>query len=456
MPSPRANLTRRKRVSPTKTIGASGTPIFGGYVQQEFGERQRTNYDRNRTYREILRDVSIVAAGVRYFLNLTAKQAWAFEPSESDPDAFYADAAEQFLMHDPDTPWHRIVMRVAMYRFMGFSVQEWTAKKTENGVITFADIEPRAQHTIERWDVDEGGHVTGIIQRAPQDSREIYLPRGKCLYAVDNALTDSPEGYGIFRHLINPARRLLRYEQLEMVGFETDLRGIPVIKMPLVELEAKGKDKLEEAERIFKKFIQNHVRSTSSGLIVDSQTYTTTDDATRPSSVPKWDISLLSSSGSSLPQLYMTIARINKEIARIMGVEQMLLGEDKGGSYALSKDKTSSFFLLIDGTLREIARIVEQDLLRPIWALNGWDEETIPIISVESLRFQDVEQVAMTLRDMAAAGAVLAPDDPAVGEVRDLLGLSKPDETTQAIDAALGSDDDDDDDEEEIENANAS
>ena len=64
----------------------------------------------------------------------------------------------------------------------------------------------------------------------------------------------------------------------------------------------------------------------------------------------------------------------------------------------------------------------------------------MPELSTEAVRFTDVEQIGATLRDMATAGAVLEPDDPIIGEVRDLMGVSRPDEATGSLqeeDAAL-------------------
>ena len=128
-----------------------------------------------------------------------------------------------------------------MYRFYGFSIQEWTARRRDDGFLTFADIAPRSQRTIERWDVDEAGQVLGALQRSPQTQEEIYLPREKLLYIVDDTLNDSPEGLGLFRHLVAPSRRLKRYEQLEGFGFETDLRGIPIGRSPVHLTGGNGK-----------------------------------------------------------------------------------------------------------------------------------------------------------------------------------------------------------------------
>lgn len=438
-------LFRRPRVSPTKTLGVAGVSIHGGFIND--GERRpdlSSRESRYTTYGNILADTSIVAAGTRYFLNLVAKAQWSFTPAEEDADGRFSELAEQALTEDPRTPWHRIVRRAAMYRFYGFSVQEWTARRRQDdGVLTFADIAPRAQSTIDRWDVDETGAVLGVLQRSPQSQQEIYLPREKIVYLVDDSLNDSPEGLGLFRHLVSPAARLTRYEQLEGFGFETDLRQIPIIRAPLAALADKVKaGDMSEAEvnqvlAPLQTFAQSHVRDPKLGAMLDSMVYETKDDAGRPSNVPQWNIELLKGSSTSFKENAAAIERLNRELARILGVEHLLLGSDSSGSFALSRDKTSSFFLLVDGALTEIREQIEDDLLKTMWRLNGWPEETIPEVKTEAVRFTDVEQIGATLRDMATAGAVIGVDDPVVGEVRELMGLSSPPERDEDLDAAL-------------------
>ena len=420
---------RSRRASPTETVGVRGTAIHGGHI--EHGERSRelsSTYSRYHTYADILANTSIVAAGVRYFLNLVAKAAWTFTPSEDDTTGEYAERVEAMLKKDPATPWHRIVRRAAMYRFYGFSVQEWTARRRDDGLFTFADIEPRAQRTIERWDVDPGGAVLGTLQRSPQTQIEIYLPRSKLVYIVDDSLNDSPEGMGLFRHLVEPTKRLARYEQLEGFGFESDLKGIPVARAPFSELQAMvDSGDLTDEQRLkieepLRRFIKDHIKTPDLGLLLDSITYTTSDDATKPSLVKQWDIDILKGTSNSFRENAAAIERLNRELARILGVEQLLLGSTGTGSLALSRDKTSSFFLLVDGALTEIREAFEADLIDKLWMLNGWDLSLKPQVAVESVKGQDIEQIAGALRDLATAGAPMLPDDPAVAELRALLG----------------------------------
>lgn len=424
---------RRKRVSPTETVGAPGTAIFGGVLDNnELSDSLGSQAERYRTFSKILANTSIVAAGTRYFLNLIAKAEWSFQPSEADVDGRFAKLAEQSLTDDPATPWHRIVRRAAMYRFYGFSVQEWTAVRHPDGHLTFKDVAPRAQLTIERWDVAEDGEVLGMLQRSPQTQQDLYLPRSKTLYLVDDTLSDSPEGLGLFRHLTAPAERLTRYEQLEGFGFETDLRGIPIGRGPFTELARMvAAGEITQAQRTaleapMRDFMKNHVKTAKLGMLLDSITYESKDEAGRASSAKQWNVELLKGSATSFKENAEAIERINRELARILGVEQLMLGAGGAGSFALSQDKTNNFFLLVDSALLEVRESVEDDLLDTLWDLNGWPEEMKPKLSTEAVRFTDVEQVASTLRDMATAGAPLDPDDPVIGEVRDLMGVSRP------------------------------
>lgn len=426
----------RKTAPPSQTIGVAGTAIYGGIIQDVEEARELRGLERYRTYSEMLANISIVAAGVRYFLNLCAKAKWTFVPADDSKEAKdMAELLAKMVMEDPETPWHRIVRRAAMYRFYGFSVQEWTAKKNEEGAWTLADINVRPQKTIERWDTDPKGKVLGIVQRGVQDGVEYYLPRNKVLYVVDDTLSDSPEGLGLFRQLVRPSKALERYEQLEGIGFETDLRGVPVGRGPFTELAKmveKGIITAADRQRIegpMRDFIKNHIRGPKSGMLLDSAPYTTQDEKLQPTAQAQWSLELLKAGSTSLPELAAAISRKNREMARILGVEQLLLGEDSAGSFALSKDKTQAFFLLVDGTLMELSGAVGDDIVSRLFELNGWDKKLKPKVAVEALRFQDIELVTAALRDMAAAGAILDPRDPAVGEVRDLMGLSRTPQT---------------------------
>ena len=424
---------RRGRRSTTSTIGDQGTAIYGGYIVESEKNRKLTGREKYRTYSNVLANVPIVAAGTRYFLNLVAKAKWETRPAdESELAKFYAEQIG-LMIHDLETPWHRVIRRAAMHRFYGFSIQEWTAKRNrETGIISFRDIAPRPQITIERWDVNVDGTVIGVTQRSPQTQEELYLPRWKIIYMIDDSINDSPEGLGLFRHIIEPANRLLRYQELEAYGFETDLRGIPVARVPYSDLQERisrgelSNDDKTKFEQPIIDFIKNRYKDPQNqlGLILDSNTYETQDEIARPSNVYRWDMSLLNAQHSSQEEVSAAIIRLNQEIARVLGVEGLLLGSTQHGSQALSRDKSHNFDLIVNSVHKELRETFEKDFIAPIFDLNGWDKNLMPTFKIEAIQYRDIEQVTIALRNIAQAGSPLAMGDPAIDEVRELLGLS--------------------------------
>jgi len=417
------------RSNPRIALGVSGTSAFGGYVQTGERNPKLLGIRRYETFTEILVNASIVGACIRLFLNLIARAEWTVEPVDDSGEArAHAEMLEEWLIDDPATSWRRIVRRSAAYVFYGFSIQEWTMVKKGN-VLTFKDIAPRAQKTIERWAVEDSGEVHGVWQRSPHTGQEIFLPRNRIVYLVDDSLNDSPEGLGILRHMVDPAARLKKLLKLETMGFETDLGGIPIGRAPLAALNAEvaaGKIKAVDAEtslEAMRTFLKVPVRTPDKSLILDSAVYSGEDDAASPSQTHQWGIDLLEAQSKGLDAVHTAIERTNRDLARIMGCEQLLLGGDGAGSFALSEQKAAQLFLIIDATLQEIADTYERDLVTPIWTLNGLNPDLMPELKPASPSFNDVGEIAVVLRDLATAGSTILPNDPVVRDIYGRLGL---------------------------------
>lgn len=446
---------RRKPIAPSRTLGVSGTAAYGGYLQSEESDARLTGRARYKTYSEALANTAIVGAGTRFFLNLVSKPTWKVEPADESSEAARLAEMVENAVFDMTTPWHRVVRRAAMYRFYGFSIQEWTRTRMDDGSFGFLDIEPRPQITIERWDLDETGTVWGVIQKSPQTQEEIYLPAGRLVYAVDDSLNDSPEGLGLFRHIVEPVRRLIRYEQLEGFGFETDLRGIPVGRGPFSELQqlVDGQhitaEQKAQYELGLREFVTKHVKTPDLAVLLDSKVYETTDEKRSPSAIRQWDVELLTAGSNGMGDVANAIERLNREIARVLGVEQMLLGATSVGSLALSKDKSTNFTLIVDSTLRDLIETFNAQIIDPLFKLNGWPMELRPTFKTDAVQMRDVGDITDALRSLSQAASAVGPQDEAFLEVFDLLGLTRPDITQERIDLSLGLGLEDDDDPEE-------
>jgi hypothetical protein len=435
---------------PFRESGRMGTAVWGGYVENIEKDRRLVGQNRYKTASDILANVSIVAAGLRFFLNLAAVPIWSVKPAEDLGEGKSSDEAKrlaefvQDILDDLDTSWSRIVRRSGMYRFHGFGVQEWTAKRREDGLIGIADVEQRPQHTIERWELADDGTIVGMWQRWPQNGQLLFLPRPKVVYLVDDTFTDSPEGLGLFRHLVEPAERLRRYLKMEGLGYERDMRGLPVGKAPLDELRQRvangtlAKADAEKAVAGLENFLKLQVKEEDSALLLDSAMFREPNADGFNLQGDKWDMKLLTAGASGFADMAKAIDRLTHDMARIIGVESLMLGgQGGGGSRAMSEDKSRNLYLSVDATVKDIAEGFRRDMIGAVWVLNGLPPKLMPKLHTEDVAFKDVAVVAKALADMATAGAILSPDDPAINDVRDLLGLSKQPENQAETAAAV-------------------
>ena len=415
------------------TRGGASFTVHGGYISDKERSAKLTGTERYVNFDSILADTAIVAAGVRYFLNLASKTPWTFRPPSDKEGAKEKAEFIAKMVDELKTPWHNFIKQACMHRLYGFSTMEWTAERVKDDVGSYrmAYIENRAAWTIIKWDTDFSGRVRGYVQRPPQrPGTEIYIPRHKTVYMADKAFTDDPRGVGLLRHIVRPVEMLRAYEDLEHAGFKTDMRGIPVARAPLGEIDqlvANGDLELADAELIKKPlqdFISNHLRQQDTGILLDSSVYAGRGEDETPIKAEKYSLELLSGGSYGHKEIAMAIERLNREIARVLGVEQILLGADVAGSQALSRDKSQAFFMVVNSALQEIKTAVKRDIVDPVWTLNNWDDELKPEVVFDSVEFKDPEQISKVVKDLATSGVPVDAEDPLVTEMLEVVGLS--------------------------------
>lgn len=423
-------VKERETIKPRREMGVPGFSVVGGRLNTIERNSKLVGEQKYITASDMLANISIISAGLHYFLNLVASPNWVVEPVDDSSEAKQAAEFVESCMYDMDSSWTRTIRRAGMYRFYGFGVQEWVAKRRLDGKTGFARVESRPQFTIQEWDVDENGTIRGMWQTSPFDYTRRYLPRGKVIYLVDDTFSDSPEGFGLLRALAEPTERYTEYQRIEGLGFERDFRGVPVGYAPRAEIAAAvdngdidaatGQTMLGGMEQ----FVQMRNKGISTGLLLDSSTYTSVSETGQNvSGAKKWGIELLTGSANGIEHVGAAITRLRYDMAMIIGTDGLLVGSD-GGSRALSEDKSRNLYLNVNSCVNDIAETYEKDFISPLWVLNGLDDRLKPSLKAEDVSFRSVEQVTAALRDMATAGAVLGIDDPVINDVRGLLGVS--------------------------------
>lgn len=440
------------RPSDFRGQGTGGTQEIGGYlISSERNSQLATLSSRTKVFDEITLNTAIVATGLRYFAALITGVNWTVTAAKdverkgdvkkgegdvvqesSEKAKLYAKLCEK-VMHNMEDPFYRVVRNASQFRWVGFSVQEMIAERMDwihPGLIGIGCVENRPQKTFEKWNIEpQSNKVLGWEQRDPNEPSTYELDRDRCIYIVDDTLTNSPDGVGLLRHVVKLVNELKRLEQLEMWTYETDLRGVPLAYAPTAMLDNLVKTgQLERADADAKlegirNFIINHVKNPQLGLLLDSSPYTGQDATRTPSSQKMWGLDLLKGQGVGLAEIHQAIERKQHEIARALGIEQFMLGAASKGSLALSEDKSRNLLELINSTISEIAWCLQRDYVGKIFELNAWDRKYMPTLMPDAVALRSISVIAEVLSKLSLAGATIDRNDPVINQVRRILKL---------------------------------
>lgn len=419
----------RERVKPYKEQGASAVQAYGGFLVSAERAADLQGQQKFLTYNDISSNISIIGASIRFYSNLASRPTWSVTPVDDTAEAQrYADFVYR-AMEDCENSWEKIIRRCIGYKFSGVSVSEWTAKKSDDGFIGFRNIEARPPATITQWDLDADGQVLGFVQtNANNPSERLYIPRAKTIYIVDDMLTDQPDGLGLLRHCVEPVNRLRAMQVLEQRGYERDMRGLPVGYAPYAALkewagdDPDRKQHAASAVSTIERFVQMQVKGETTGMVLDSATWQNDTDngGINYTNSKQWGLDIIQGGSNGLPDIAATITRLNTELARIFNTEVLILGES-ASSQALSKDKSNNLYLSVNSTLKDMTAAFNKDFIGPLWSLNGFPEEMRPWFSVEDVARRTAEEQAATLETLARAA--LQPDDEAINQIRQTIGL---------------------------------
>lgn len=425
---------------PTQPNGGDGVQAYGGWLPTDEHRHELIGQRKWVTYANAY-NTAVIATGLRYRAGLLGGAKWHAEPNpRGGKDAQRGvEIVEQGLIDAPmPRPWNAVVRKASLYTFTGFSLHEWTIRRRlDDGMVVFAELAHRPQHTIDRWNKPTEQAPWDAVHQLTRNGNSYVIPRNRLFYCWDDLLTDMPDGLGLLRHVIELVRRLNVLEGLEGLGFETDLRGMPIGRAPIRDLlreaEAKfgdDKDKLNQyvADKTanLRSALANIVKSPEKlqYLLLDSGTYQGADQNTI-STVQRWALELLTGSPGSLGEINIAINRLQLEIARVLGIEFALMGAGSSGSRAMHTDKTSMLAMSLQTTLTEIGAFATNDLARPLVALNGLDSDTCtPKVVAEPIATDDILVVCQALQALGATG--LPPDDPAWPILRDRMSLPPP------------------------------
>jgi hypothetical protein len=294
------------------------------------------------------------------------------------------------------------------------------SSRFDDGRLGWADFEVRAQDTLHHWEIEEhnGNRIAGMWQQTLPDWQEVFIPIEKAVHFRTRTHKGNPEGKSFLRGVYRAWYLKKRIEEIEAIGIERDLVGLPVMLVPpkLLEPGASADDQAFVEE--LKKIVAQVRRDEREGLVLPAEEYAGPDGQPVKTG---YKFSLLTSGGSRQLDTSGVISRYNEQIARGLLHHFWTLGSGPTGSRALSSDLTDLSALAVGSILDVFVDTLNAQSVPRLMRLNGFAPETWPRLTHGDIEKQELDRAGTFLAAMVGAG-VITPDEGLERYARGLAG----------------------------------
>lgn len=426
----RKPAVKQRRPSSTDftEVGSSGLVQYGGRVQEDF-LRQLQGPKAVAVFREMADNHPVIGAILHAIEMQFRSVDWTVRPSDPNNDRAVDEA--QFVagaMDDMSHSWHDLISNILSMLVYGFSVHEIVYKRRQgprpdgdssaysDGRIGWRKLPIRGQDTIDSWMFDEHGGIEGIVQvDYASDKGRVELPIEKALLFRTSSKMNNPRGRSILRNAYVPWYYQRRILEIEAIGIERDLAGLPVAFVPPQLLSDNASAAESASLAAIKTIVRNIRRDEQEGLVYPLAYDPDTGNLA-------YDIKLLSTGGRRQFDTNAIAARYDARIAMSVLADFILLGHEKVGTQALSVSKISLFQESIGAWLEAIADVFNKHAIPRLMRLNGVADDLFPTLQYTPPKNVDLVEVADYVSKLTGAGAIL-PDDGMSEWLRDLAGI---------------------------------
>ena len=414
-------------------LGATGLRTAGGVPDAEFltwlkGSRGRA------FYREMALNSSTVGA-ILYGLKTILKGLdWEVVPGENgDPDT--ADFVESCRI-DMSQSWDQTIADICSMFIYGWSWHELVYKQRSgpdqvdptkrsrfsDGRIGWRKWAPRSQDTMQRFQFGTDGSLEGLVQQTVE-AGTVTIPIDKSLLFRLDAENGNPEGQSLLRTAAVDWYYLKRVREIEAIGIERDLAGLPVAYVPQESMLATATPQDRQAYQQVVDTVARIKRNEQEGLVLP---HIVTDTGT----IRSVDLQLMSSGGSRQFNVSEVIQRYTNGIATSVMMDFLLLGQSVIGTQALATTKTDLWLQSIEAVATAICDVVNSYAIPRLLQVNGITADPMPTLVYGQIQEDNLDALSTTLERLIRSGAV-TPDTALDEWTRAEFGLPAPDLTSE-------------------------
>jgi len=402
-----------------------------------------------RTINEMRNNPTVGAALTIYRLLLSRVEWDVQPPSDATEQEKERAAIVKTMMDDMEQSWGNFIESIIPYLEYGFSVNEKVFRRRlkrngsrwNDGLVGIKKLPVRSQETISRWVFSEDGadliRVEQNLQYLENGARFlnrtnerglIEIPREKFLLFTCSGTKGNPEGNSILKPIYLAFKQLSLLADQELLSIAKDVQGILKIEIPPKYLDPNASAEDKAVVSAFQTIINNYNAGTSRGLLVPNMI-----DPESKLNLFKYE--LMSDRGTPKIDTEAVIKRLQNDILSALSVDVLKMGADGTGSFSLADAKTSILALAIDYRLKEIAEVLNMDLMRSLYEMNGWSTERLPKFVYSDIEKVSLDELGKYLQRVKAVGLVEV-DRPILNRVREAMGVpAKGDDEAPDVDA---------------------
>ena len=398
-------------------LGSLGIRHFGGVTQDEL--KAELNWPRSiNTFRDMSYH-SAVNAPLTLFENIISKATWTYKPpaDATEEEKEQAKIINQ-MMQDMEQPWSEFIRDVLSSNVFGFSVHEKVFRKRykangslyDDGIIGWKKLPIRVQESISKFIFSEDGNeiigvqqnlsaINDIYNRFSKRSNLINIPRSKFLLFRTGKHRGDPFGKSPLRDAYLAWRFLTALEELEATGVAKDLNGLPVLMLPAQYLAVDAPPEVQAIRQYYEGVMRNLQMNEQSAVILPQ----VIDVESR---TPMFKLDLLSVDGkknfdiSKIKEYYKTLIFVS------LFADILIQGTTSTGSFALGTIKNSLSGAYAERLISSIAEVLQNDLIKMTYQLNGWDESRMGKFDFDGIEPADLDTFSSAIMRMGASGYV--------------------------------------------------
>lgn len=414
------------------------------FVLDDVAQELQSSARAMQIYREMADNDATIGAMIFAVKMLCRSVKWYVNPASNNPEDLEAAKFLESCMNDMEVPWQDLIIEILSFLVYGWALEEVVYKqrlgpdnddpskrsKYNDGLIGWRKISLRGQQTLFGWVFaeDGSGDIIAMRQLSPPDFKMIDIPLSKCLLFRTEVGRNNPEGRSILRNVVRAWKFKQNVEVIEGIGIERDLAGLPVVKIPAKVII--GKDNDPEMRAIYDEYISlatNIRRDAQEGIVLPSDVFEGT-------TVPMYDIQLLSSGGSRQIDTNEVIRRYDAQILSTILADFIMLGHENIGSRALAISKVGVFTSAVEAFLDIIADVFNRQAIPALFKLNPSFKITeYPKIAHETLFGSDLEVLSAYLRALKYAGVPISVTNNMLRFLYSAAGLPDPEKDADEL-----------------------